>query len=98
MHGGRGEAREADHVARGVDVRDGRLEALVHGEEPPAPGREPSPLELEPAGVALAPDGVEEPLADHDLAALRGRNDAVRRLETDARDLLAEAKRDPLLT
>src|SRR5262249_17731028 len=42
---GRREARIADDVARGVDVRDGRAERLVHGQPAALVGDEPGRLE-----------------------------------------------------
>ena len=52
--GGR-ELRRTDHVARGVDVRDGGLEMFVHGHTTAAVGGQAGFLEAQAGGIPLAP-------------------------------------------
>jgi hypothetical protein len=56
IHRGRGERREADDVAGGVDVRHGGAEVRVDRDPAALVGREADRFEAQAVGVGLPPD------------------------------------------
>ena len=90
---GRGERGEADDVARGVDMRNGRTVEGVDFEASSVVGLDARDLEVEPVGVALAADAVEEAVAG-DLLVARGVGDDEVAASLEIDHLLPEAKLD----
>ncbi len=71
FHRGGGERREADDVARGVDVGDAGLKVLVDVDEAPLAHPHAQVLEAEPAHVALPAGGEQGDIAGDALAPLQ---------------------------
>ena len=88
---GRGQARKADQVADGVDVRHRGAEVLVDRNPPALVGIEADRLEVEAGGRALPAGGVEDDIGRDPLAARERRErPALRCLHPD--HALAEAE------
>src|SRR5438046_1330815 len=77
LHRGGGESREADHVARRVDVRHRRLIALVDRQQAALVDGDAGALEREPRDVGHAPGRYQHRLRLERVAALEVEPDAV---------------------
>lgn len=75
LHGGRGQGREADDIADGVDVFDlGTVEG-INLQALAVVGLQPGLVELQGAGRALATHRVEQRLSADDFARFENRLD-----------------------